>query len=49
MNVTDPTDDQIAVVRDQTAVPGIEQIILVDDHQPVLPGTVPRTRLNPQQ
>lgn len=49
VNVTDLTDEQIAVARDQTAAPGIDQIILIDDRQPARPGTVPRSLLNPQQ
>lgn len=48
VNVTDLTDDQIAGVRDQPAAAGINQIILVDDHQPARPGTVPRALLNPR-
>lgn len=49
VNVSDLTDEQVAVVRDQTTASDNDQIILLDDRQPARPGTVPPAVLNPQQ
>jgi hypothetical protein len=49
VRVTDLADEQVTIVRERAEAAGLARIILVDDHRPSRPGTVPSALLGPEQ
>ena len=47
LDVSGRTDQEVQVVRQRAAAVGLTAVLLVDDHVPARPGTVPRSTLGP--
>lgn len=48
-NVTMRSDEEVELVRERAIAAGLGMAILVDDHVPARPGTVPSSSLTPIQ
>jgi hypothetical protein len=47
MNVTVRSDAEVELARERAIAAGIGEVVMVDDHQPPRPGTVPGSSLDP--